>query len=104
MIERVINTTTSMPEHTDDGDANLTDVNGAAGAMDEDGNLDDAPINDDQTPRIYGMTLSALPRTEHTDCTVLYAAAHGQSTKRKIFSGPVTAFMLATALIDIDSW
>lgn len=106
MFNRVVNTTKSMSEMPDTNDegTDMTDVNGAPGAMDEDGELDESVVNDDQTSRIYSLTLSPVASTEHTDCTVLYAAPHGQTTKRKIFTGPVTAYQLASALIDVDSW
>jgi hypothetical protein len=62
------------------------------------------PANEDQTPRIYGIGMKSLPGSEHSDVIVDYAAPHGRSVKRKIFNGPVTAYGLAMALIDIDTW
>lgn len=122
------------PDNLEAGEENASDVNSAPGAIDEDGELDNNdpaevslrnpdgtinppnfvgdegseekvfPGNEDHTQRIYSMRTEHLSGSEDISLTIKYAAAHGIQNKCRIFKGPVTAYVIASALIDIDQW
>lgn len=112
MFSRVINTSKSMadpnvnnPNLDEDGEQDdeglNSSVNGAPDSEDEDTLESDAK---DLSPRIYGMAMTALPKSENMDLVVQYASASGPHVKRRVFMGPVTAYQIAQALLDVDMW
>lgn len=109
------------PITTQPSDPNMTDVNGAPGAMDEDGELDtegnDSDVNtspegeaeeDDQSPLIHGMALKVehLPGmdTAQTTIVVTLYTGTGIDSKRMVLAGEVTAQKLAVLLCSVAYW
>ncbi len=93
-----------MPEYEDDlQDNNMTDVNGAPGAMDEDGGFD--PANAE--PEDHSPTIQALCVTFSGTTSVITANIHtatGINSKRIAVPGHVTANKLAEMLKGVASW
>lgn len=104
-VESMVNPDVNDPNLDEDGEQDDTgpnnDVNGSPEGEEEDSLESDAK---DLTPRIYEVVMGALPAKEHSDLTVRYASKSGMQQKRRIFKGPVTAYQLAQALLDVDSW
>ena len=81
----------------------LTGVNGAPSAMDEDGELEE-----DSTPLIQSLAV----KTSHpkgaakpmTDIIATIHTAQGISSKRLVLPGEVTAQQLANVLLGVASW
>lgn len=102
-------------------DINMTDVNGAPSAVDEDGEFDpqegegdanEAPEGDseedDQSPLVNGLAVKVehLKGMEQAQ-TIIVAMLHtgtGIESKRIVLPGEVTAHRLAQLLWDVASW
>lgn len=95
-----------MPKTIPDDDIeegpNLTDTNGAAGAMDEDGEYD--PEGEDVSPVIQRLTIAVLhPKGGmlQTDVRAVIHTETGLLDKRMVIPGHATAKQLGVLLADI---
>lgn len=90
-------------------DTNLTDTNGARGAMDEDGDLSYADDGDgDESPSISSMSVKThhLPghKEAQTDIVATLHTSTGVQSKRIVVPGGVTAAKLAALLAGVTNW
>lgn len=101
------------PDVVDTADVNLTDVNGAPGSMDEDGNLfveegDEENSEEDHTPIIQRLTIAVYhpSKTEsvQTDIRAMIHVENGLLEKRTVVPGNVTAKRLGAILSGVAAW
>lgn len=94
---------------------NLTDVNGAAGAMDEDGEFEGEEGEEgeelpevDSTPTIQQLVVGVYHPIDaeemHTDITATIHTSTGFDKKRLVVTGGVTAKRLGELLQGVATW
>lgn len=91
-----------MPDEEIEESTNLTDTNGAAGAMDEDGELeeDNSPVVQRLTIAVYHPKGAEL----HTDVRCVIHTPLGMLEKRTVVPGHATAKQLGAILGGVAGW
>ena len=98
-----VNQVTGPGDDTRDDSANMTDTNGAPGAMDEDGDpaLDESPLIQKLTIGVFHPRGEAEP---HADLQATIHTSAGFLQKRTIIKGSFTAKRLAAVIAGVASW
>ena len=99
----------TTPDYEDDFDVHtdMTDVNGASGAMDEDGELDTVDEDVDNSPIVQSMALKVAHIKGQPLTTTIVAEVHtstGIASKRTTLPGALTAKRLSDIIHNVSDW